>query len=70
MGSDSWLSFRKCVCDRERALFAPFIDGKAAELCPDGQEKGIVESPFGVYSWDESTNHLGRNDQDRAARES
>ena len=51
-------------------LFAPFVDGKAAELRPDGQDKGIVESPYGVYSWDETTNHLGRNDQDRAAQES
>ena len=51
-------------------LFAPFVNGNAAELRPDGQDKGIVESPYGVYSWDETTNHLGRNDQDRAAQES
>ena len=29
-----------------------------------------MDSPYGVYSWDETTNHLGRNDQDRAAQES
>lgn len=51
--------------------FAPLVNGKpTGELRPDGQEEGLVESKFGQYGWDETTNSIARYDQDRCAQES
>jgi 5,5'-dehydrodivanillate O-demethylase oxygenase subunit len=36
----------------------------------DESARGLIESQFGVYKWDDSINWFARGDQDRVAQES
>jgi 5,5'-dehydrodivanillate O-demethylase len=51
--------------------FGTLIDGKpATNIMKDESARGLVETEYGVYKWDDEIGWFARGDQDRVAQES
>jgi len=51
--------------------FGAVVNGKpVAKIMNDESERGLIESEYGVYKWDDEIGWFARGDQDRVAQES